>query len=390
MDMAKSSKKINAIFTGKLNKMKKILFVSNTANFSKFNKPYMKWCSENGWKVDYCAPNDEVVSECDNHIVLPIPRSPFSKGSLKCIKNLQKILEKEQYDIIHCHTPMGAVIARLAARKLFQQKKVKVIYTAHGFHFYKGAPLLNWLLYYPVEKFLLRYTDVLITINKEDYDYSLKKFSKYVKVMFMNGVGVNLNRFSKVTAEENLEIRNQLGYKQDDFLITVVAELNVNKNQIMLINSLSEIRQQIPNLKVLFLGKESLLIARNKVNELGLSDTCEFLGYRKDVDLFTKISNICFSASLREGLPVNIIEAMACGKVCVCSVNRGHNSLIRDNENGLLFSSNDSSKMIENIVSIYKDLELGNRLSEQAFEDSKQYAVEKAIDFMANVYISLL
>ena len=267
---------------------------------------------------------------------------------------------------------------------------MKVIYTAHGFHFYKGAPLLNWLLYYPVEKFLLRYTDVLITINKEDYDYSLKKFSKYVKVMFMNGVGVNLNRFSKVTAEENLEIRNQLGYKQDDFLITVVAELNVNKNQIMLINSLSEIRQQIPNLKVLFLGKESLLIARNKVNELGLSDTCEFLGYRKDVDLFTKISNICFSASLREGLPVNIIEAMACGKVCVCSVNRGHNSLIRDNENGLLFSSNDSSKMIENIVSIYKDLELGNRLSEQAFEDSKQYAVEKAIDFMANVYISLL
>lgn len=370
--------------------MKKILFVSNTANFSKFNKPYMKWCSENGWKVDYCAPNDEVVTECDNHIVLPIPRSPFSKGSLKCIKNLKKILEKEQYDIIHCHTPMGAVIARLAARKLFKQNKVKVIYTAHGFHFYKGAPLLNWLLYYPVEKFLLRYTDVLITINKEDYNYSLAKFSKYTKVMFMNGVGVNLNRFSKVTAEENLEIRNQLGYKQDDFLITVVAELNVNKNQVMLINSLSEIRQQIPNLKVLFLGKESLPIARNKVNELGLSDSCEFLGYRKDVDLFTKISNICFSASLREGLPVNIIEAMACGKVCVCSVNRGHNSLIRDNENGLLFSSNDSSKMIENIVSIYKDLELGNRLSEQAFEDSKQYAVEKAIDFMANVYISLL
>ena len=109
----------------------------------------------------------------------------------------------------------------------------------------------------------------------------------------------------------------------------------------MLINSLSEIRQQIPNLKVLFLGKESLPIARNKVNELGLSDSCEFLGYRKDVDLFTKISNICFSASLREGLPVNIIEAMACGKVCVCSVNRGHNSLIRDNENGLLFSPND-------------------------------------------------
>ena len=136
--------------------MKKILFVSNTANFSKFNKPYMKWCSENGWQVDYCAPDDEVVLDCDNHIVLPIPRSPFSKESLKCIKELRKILQTEQYNIIHCHTPMGAVIARLAAKKLFKQKKVKVIYTAHGFHFYKGAPMLNWLLYYPVEKYLLR------------------------------------------------------------------------------------------------------------------------------------------------------------------------------------------------------------------------------------------
>ena len=368
----------------------KILYVSNTANFSKFNKPFMKWCTQNGWQVDYCAPNDEVVTECDNHIVLPISRSPFSKGSLKCIKKLKKILEKEQYDIIHCHTPMGAVIARLAARKLFKQNKVKVIYTAHGFHFYKGAPLLNWLLYYPVEKFLLRYTNVLITINKEDYDYSLKKFSKYVKVMFMNGVGVNLNRFSKVTAEENLEIRNQLGYKQDDFLLTVVAELNANKNQIMLINSLSEIRQQIPNLKVLFLGKESLPIARNKVNELGLSDCCEFLGYRKDVELFTKISNICFSASLREGLSLNIIEAMACGKVCICSTNRGHNSLLRDNENGLLFDPKDSAKMILDIVSVYNDEKLANRLAEQAYIDSKQYAVEKAVAFMANVYRDLI
>lgn len=370
--------------------MKKILFVSNTANFSKFNKPYMKWCSENGWKVDYCAPNDEVVTECDNHIVLPIPRSPFSKGSLKCIKKLKKILEKEQYDIIHCHTPMGAVIARLAAKKLFKQKKVKVIYTAHGFHFYKGAPMLNWILYYPVEKFLLRYTDVLITINKEDYNYSLAKFSKYSKVLFMNGVGVNLNRFSTVSPEENMIIRQELGYKDDDFLITVVAELNVNKNQIMLINSLNEIKQKIPTLKVLFLGKETLPIARKRVNELGIADCCEFLGYRTDVEKFTKISNICFSASLREGLPVNIIEAMACGKVCVCSTNRGHNSLLRDNENGLLFNPKDSNKMISDIISVYTNKELENKLSEQAYLDSKQYAVEEAVNFMSNVYNSLV
>jgi glycosyltransferase EpsD len=148
----------------------------------------MKWCSENGWKVDYCAPNDEIVTECDNHIVLPIPRSPFSKRSLKCIKKLQKILEKEQYDIIHCHTPMGAVIARLAARKLFKQSKVKVIYTAHGFHFYKGAPKLNWMLFYPVEKLCSCFTDKLITINKEDYELAKSKFHAKA-VHYVPGVG---------------------------------------------------------------------------------------------------------------------------------------------------------------------------------------------------------
>ena len=103
----------------------KILFVSNTANFSKFNKPYMVWCKNKGWIVDYCAPDDETIDNCDNHIVLPIPRSPFSLSILSCISNLRKIIEKENYDIIHCHTPVGAVVARLAAKKLIKQKKTK-------------------------------------------------------------------------------------------------------------------------------------------------------------------------------------------------------------------------------------------------------------------------
>jgi len=182
----------------------KILFVSNTVNFSKFNKPYMKWCTQNGWQVDYCAPSDEVVTDCDNHIILPIPRSPFSRAIFKCIKVLKKKLEKEQYDIIHCHTPMGAVIARLAASKLFKQKKVKIIYTAHGFHFYKGAPLLNWLLYYPVEKFLLRYTDVLIDylVTKRPIAIT-KRFIKNYKRGLITESAEILNSFYSINNPEN-------------------------------------------------------------------------------------------------------------------------------------------------------------------------------------------
>lgn len=370
--------------------MKKILFVSNTANFSKFNKPFMNWCHEQGWQVVYCAPDDEQVTDCDKHINLPIPRSPFSKGIISCIKKLRKIICEEHYDIIHCHTPMGGVIARFAAKRLYKKNQVKIIYTAHGFHFYNGAPLINWLLYYPVEKYLMKYTTVLITINKEDYERSLRKFSRKTNVRFMNGVGVNLKRFNQIAEAENFLIRSKLGYRKEDFLITVVAELNVNKNQIMLINNVSELKKEIPNLKILFIGKETVSVARDKVNELGLSDTCEFLGYRTDVDLLEKISNICFSASLREGLPVNIIEGMACGKVCVCSKNRGHNSLIEDNVNGLLFDYNNPREMIDRIIEAYRNKDLYNSLAKNALESSKQYDVNKAISFTSEIYNSLI
>ena len=171
-----------------------ILFVSNTANFSKFNKPFMKWCSENGWQVDYAAPDDEKVTDCDKHYIVPIPRSPISKNIFKAIKSLRKILNVQNYEIIHCHTPMGSVIARLAARKLFKAKKVKIIYTAHGFHFYKGAPLLNWLVYYPIEKILSKYCNYLITINQEDYNLAKSKFKKTNVVKF-DGVGVNFEKY---------------------------------------------------------------------------------------------------------------------------------------------------------------------------------------------------
>ena len=365
---------------------KKILFVSNTANFSKFNRPFMQWCKNNNYYVCYAAPDDDEILDCDKHFVISIPRSPFSKGILRSIKQLREIIEENRFDIIHCHTPMGGVISRIAARKLFMQNSVKIIYTAHGFHFYKGAPLLNWVIYYNVERFLLRYTTTLVTINKEDYEFSKKHFSKLTNVEYMNGVGVNLKRFNKISYDEQMLIRDSLGYGRNDFIITVVAELNKNKNQAMLINSIKKLASEILCLKVLFIGRETLTIARDIVDRLKLNEICFFLGYRKDVDLFTKISNICFSASLREGLPVNIIEGMACGKVCVCSKNRGHNSLIRNGVNGLLFDPNNSKEMEECILEIYKDNGIAEKLANNALVDSEQYDVAKAIECMSNIY----
>ena len=156
--------------------MKKVLFLSNTANFSKFNRPYMRWFKEQGWQVDYVSAGEEQVQDCDNQYSISIARSPFSLKNFRALKELKKLLSENHYDILHCHTPMGGVIGRLAAKKLWKEHKIKVIYTAHGFHFYKGAPLLNWLLYYPMEKWLAACTDVIVTINEEDYEKAKESF----------------------------------------------------------------------------------------------------------------------------------------------------------------------------------------------------------------------
>jgi glycosyltransferase EpsD len=151
--------------------LKKILFVSNIANFSKFNRPFMRWFREQGWQVDYASAGEENVPDCDNQYSICMVRNPFNIKNIKAYRELKLIL-KNNYDIIHCHTPIGGCLVRLVARK----SRTKIIYTAHGFHFYKGAPIINWLIYYPIEKYLSQYTDCIVTINQEDYEIARSRF----------------------------------------------------------------------------------------------------------------------------------------------------------------------------------------------------------------------
>ena len=161
--------------------MKKVLFTSHTANFCKFNRPFMRWFREQGWQVDYACACEEEVYDYDNLYKISFARVPWSKDNIKAYKDLKKILDENYYDIIHTHTPMGSVITRLAARNT-RKKGTKVIYTAHGLHFFKGAPLKNWLMYYPMEKWMSKYTDCLVLINEEDYQNCIKRHFKAGKI----------------------------------------------------------------------------------------------------------------------------------------------------------------------------------------------------------------
>jgi glycosyltransferase EpsD len=202
----------------------------------------------------------------------------------------------------------------------------------------------------------------------------------------IDGVGVDLARFYPHSASEKEILRHELGYSKDDFIIINVAEINRNKNQIMLIQAIPALKKCISNLKVLFVGKDNYPKVRKTSNDLSLNNIVSFLGYRNDVDKLTAISDIAFSASLREGLPVNIIEAMACGIPVVCSKNRGHNQLIEHGLSGMLFSVNNVTEIIDCVTAVYQSPELTKKIANAALERSKIYDTNIIMQEMAAIY----
>ena len=155
----------------------KILFVATVdLHMQTFHLRTIHQLHAQGDTVDVCTNGTYTNEDIHHKYTLPFSRNPLSLSNLKAKKELRKILIQEKYDILSCHTPLAAYFARMAAKGL----NIKVIYTAHGFHFYKGAPLVNTIIYKTMEKRAAKYTDTLVTINPEDYE-AAKKF--YIKVM---------------------------------------------------------------------------------------------------------------------------------------------------------------------------------------------------------------
>ena len=257
---------------------------------------------------------------------------------MKAYFALKKLIEENDFDIIHCHTPVGGVLTRLAARDVRAKGHTKVIYTAHGFHFYKGAPLLNWLVYYPIEKDLSRYTDVLITINKEDYAIAKNKMHAK-RTEYVPGVGIDIGKIKSVKVDRNKK-RAELGIPKDSIMLLSVGELSKRKNHEIVIRTLPQIKDK--NVIYAICGKGALESYLKKLaDKLGGSDRVFLLGFRTDVTEICKAADIFVFPSLQEGLPVALMEAMACGLPIVCSKIRGNTDLIKDKINGRLFDAED-------------------------------------------------
>lgn len=313
--------------------MKKVLFTATVdSHIRQFHLPFLQWFKKQGFEVHVATNGDEKIQYCDKKFFVPFERNPIKLNNIKAIKELKTIIEKEKYDLIHCHTPMGSVVTRLAAIKSRKKNGTKVIYTAHGFHFFKGAPVLNWLVYYPVEKWLSKYTDCLVTINQEDYELATKKF-KTKQIEFINGVGVNPDRFQKeLPKEEKEQLLNSLGLSNEDFIIIYPAELSKRKNQGMLLRTVQSLKNEgYDNIKVLLPGIDSLNGKYQKMaKDLDIDKQILFLGYREDIPKLMKLSTIAVSTSIQEGLPVNIIEAKMSGLPVIATNCRGNRDLVDD------------------------------------------------------------
>lgn len=371
---------------------KKILFTSHTANFHKFNRPLMKMLrgklegeysnlNIGNWEVDYASANEEQVFDADNVFKVDFARSPLAIGShIKAYKQLKKILKKKHYDIIHTHTPVGSVITRLAARKT-RKNGTKVIYTSHGFHFYKGAPLKLWCLFYPVEKKCAKYTDLLITINREDY---LRSKKLKTKTKMIHGVGVDTTKFnSKISKKERDEVRAELDLKKDDFAIVYAAEFTANKNHRFILESLKDLLLSNPSIKILFLGKGELLEQTKELaNTLGIDKQVYFLGYRNNIHRILQSCDLAVSASIREGLGLGVVEAQLCGLPIIISDNRGHREIFKNNKQ-ISYDLKNPQEFAEKVEKAYR------KESDYHIPFDEAFSLRSSLTDMRKIYLDI-
>lgn len=358
--------------------MKKVLFVATvTVHIKGFHLPYLKWLKSQGYEVHVASNGEEEMQYCDKHFNLPFTRNPISKGNIKAYKQLKEIIKDNNYQIIHCHTPVGGTLSRLASKEA-REKGTKVIYTAHGFHFYKGASILNWIIYYPIEKYLSKYTDTIITINKEDYFLAKNKF-RTKEIKLINGVGVNENKFNfKLSEEDKKEYRKEFKINKNDFIFISIGELNKNKNQIMQIKAMKKVIKKYKNVKLLIAGEGKLKSKYKKIiKKYKLEENIILIGYRKDIPKLLKFSNCLISTSKREGLPVNIIEGKFCNIPIIATKIRGHVDLLNKNN---LIKIND----INNLAKKMKKMILNK--NKRIYYNVEKYKINNIINEMIKIY----
>lgn len=388
--MLKSTLYLQFSIKGVVNMSKTVLFVASVTkkHIIQFHLPYMKWLKEHGYKVHVCAGDDfeagesKTVPYCDKYYIVPFYRSPFATQNFSSYKELRKLIKQNEYELIHCHTPVAAAIARYAFRTAKKQHKTSVIYTTHGFHFYKGASKIS-RLYYAVEKAMVRYTDSIITINEEDYTAAKKMCrNKKCDVYKIPGIGIDIKHIRSMSRSRE-DIRDEFGIPHDAFLVMSNSEINENKNVEASITAVAANK----GVYMLVCGTgKSMDKCKALVKELNCTDRIIFAGYRYDAKELLHGADAFIFPSHREGLGLAALEAMAVGLPIIVSDNRGTREYAVNGKNAIVCDSNNITQFIDAVALLSSDRELCRKLGENGYSCVEKYDIKNSLAEMAEIY----
>lgn len=359
---------------------KRILVTSTDLMMVQFLLPHIRNLAENGYAVEIACSEVgermkeicEKIGDCVQKVhVVNLHRSPINPGNFKGFREMKQIVEQGHYDIIWTNEPVMGVVTRLAAKNV-RKRGTRVLYMVHGYHFYDGAPKLNWMIYYPIEKMMASKADVICTVNREDYkrakDFNVKD------VKYIHGIGINTTRLT--VGETQKDIRDELGLNADAFLVLSVGELNENKNQKVIIEALSMLNDQ--TIHYILCGKGDQLDNLKKlVEEKKLKQNVHFLGYRTDVVDICSQADVYVMPSKREGLPVASLEAMYCGLPLVTSNIRGLTDVMKNDVSGYLCGPEDVKGFAKEIKKLKENPEMRKKMGRHNREIVKPYCIEE-------------
>ncbi len=372
--------------------MKQVLIITNQSGFLwKFELENVKILQSMGYQVHYASNRSEVGYSFDPEELknmgvkyhdIEIARSPYMLGmNYRAFCQLKEIIENEHIDLVHCHTPVGGVLGRVVA--VSTKRKPRVIYTAHGFHFYKGAPIINNVLYKSVERLLAPLTDALVLINREDFDSAQKfRLRKNGKVYQLPGVGIDLKSFTPIDRKQKQEQKKSLGIDENSFFILSVGELNKNKNHTTIIRAIKKMKDDNSNNRRIVYGicGDGFFMEDTKhmVAELGLSEDVVFFGYQMDIRKYYAAADITIFPSIREGFGMAAVESLAMGVPVIAADNRGTREYMVDGKNGVVCDA-------MNLEAYIRGIETFLYMDEQRYEEMSKFSVD-SIQHFSNQY----
>ena len=370
--------------------MKVLLVATVQSHICQFHRPLAEVLHAHGCEL-HAAAKDNLAEKngmkldfADRVFDVPFSRSPKSPENIKAGRILKQIIKDGAYDIIHCNTPMGGIVTRIVAQSA-RRHGTRVFYTAHGFHFYRGASKKNWLFFYPVEKLFSRRTDKLITITREDHELAKNKF--HCEIEYIHGVGVDEKRYFPVDDLTKLSLKREMGFEASRKIILCIGELLPNKNQKMAVQMMEFVVKKYPEAVLLIAGngpeRDDL---EREISSFHLDGNVQMLGYCTHLQDYQHIADVLVSCSRREGLPLNIVESMLSETPVVATVNRGHRELIEDGKTGFLVAVDDAEGMADRVVGILDNEKMACEIAERAYSFAGDYCFSSVKQELEKIY----